>query len=338
MLRWCVVIILLLPLLGCGGRQPIAIVGGKVINRAAYIEALERYYGARALRWLVQRQLLLNVNEQRKLVSDKDVEREFKNAMRQIGYQDERHFLADLARQGLDKEAFMEELKFNLILNRLREEVVKPDDKKLKAFYDQNKLLFAELPIVRFYLFQAKDEAPLRKVKDLIKKGEDIGQLAYEFYKDDPQMRSARGLVMLRIPLILDPHIPLPAPPTLLNLLVEAPINQLVGPKQIPEGRFWVLVKVIERTKPIVPLFEDIKPWVRAEFVNRTGPRREVIIQQLASKSPVTVQDPRFKFLEDEIRTQAMLEPPSAFQPPPEVPEVTRPPAKEGERLEERVR
>jgi hypothetical protein len=96
-----------LALFGCASRQPVATVGGRVINRATYQQTLERYYGRSAVRWLIQRELLLRANEEQKLVSDKDVEREYKNALRQMGFQDERQFLAYLARQGLDKDAFL---------------------------------------------------------------------------------------------------------------------------------------------------------------------------------------------------------------------------------------
>jgi hypothetical protein len=171
----------------------------------------------------------------------------------------------------------------------------------------------------------------LLREKQLIQKGENIAQRAYEFYKDNPTMRSQRGLVTL--PLVNDPHFP----PSLLKLLAQAPPGQLVGPQQIPEGRFWVLVKVVQRTPPIVPRYEDIKPQVRAMFVQQFAPPPEVIFRQLAQKYSVTVQDLRFKFVEDEIRTQMMLESPAAFQPPAEPPSVTRPPSREGERLEEPI-
>jgi foldase protein PrsA len=320
-----------LALFGCASRQPVATVGGRVINRATYQQTLERYYGRSAVRWLIQRELLLRANEEQKLVSDKDVEREYKNALRQMGFQDERQFLAYLARQGLDKDAFWEDLRFNLILFRLREKALKPTEKQLREFYERNKLAFAQPPMVQAYIFQAPNEQPLLREKQLIQKGENIAQRAYEFYKDNPTMRSQRGLVT--IPLVNDPHFP----PSLLKLLAQAPPGQLVGPQRIPEGRFWVLVKVVQRTPPIVPRYEDIKPQVRAMFVQQFAPPPEVIFRQLAQKYSVTVQDLRFKFVEDEIRTQMMLESPAAFQPPAEPPSVTRPPSREGERLEEPI-
>ncbi len=323
--------------LGCANRQPIAVVGGRAVDRKTYWETMERYYGDDTLRWLIQRELLLQANDEKKLVSEKDVEREFKNFMRGQGFEDERQFLTFLARQGMDKEAFMEDLRFRLILHRLQEEAAKPDDKKLQAFYEQNPSLFTYPPIAKTYILQAADEKTLRKAKELIQKGEDIRKLAYEINKD-PQLRSSRGYVEFF--LVPDPHLP-PALMRIMALLADeksTPINQLVGPQYIPEGRFWVLVKVIERTPPSVPPFEEIKPYVRARYVESFGPPAETIFQELVKQHPVTVQDPRFKFLEDQIRTQMMVQSPSGFQPPAEVPGLTRPPAQEGEGLEKHVR
>lgn len=337
MRRWFAFIAFLFVLVGCANRQPIAVVGGRAIDRKTYWETMERYYGDDTLRWLIQRELLLRANEEKKLVSEKDVEREFKNFMRSQGFEEERQFLAFLARQGMDKEAFMEDLRFRLILHRLQEEKAKPDDKKLQAFYKQNLSLFAYPPIARTYILQAADEKTLRKAKELIQKGEDIRQVAYDVNKD-PQLRTSRGYVEL--PLVSDPHLP-PSLMRVMALLADekrTPINQLVGPQYIPEGRFWVLVKVIERTPSVVPPFEDIKPQVRAAYVQQFGPPPETIFQELVKRHAVTVQDPRFKFVEDQIRTQMMVQSPSGFQPPAEAPELSRPPAQEGERLEQRVR
>jgi hypothetical protein len=223
------------------------------------------------------------------------------------------------------------DLEFNLILQRLREAAVKPTEKQLREFYERNRLAFAQPPLVRAYILQAPTQQPLLREKQLIAKGEDIAQRAYEFYKDNAVMRSRRGLVEVALN---DPHVP----PSLARLLAQAPPHQLVGPQLVPEGRFWVLVKVVDRTPPLVPRYEDIKPMVRAAFVQQFGPPPEAIFRSLAQKFPVAVQDPRFKFLEDEIRTQTMVESPSAFQPPTETPELTRPPSREGGGLERHVR
>ncbi len=329
---------------GCGGRRPIAVIGGKAVTYSDYWEAMERYYGARTLRWLIQHQLLLKVNEERKLVSDKEVEREYRNFMRLNGFEDERQFLAFLTRQGMTKEGLLEDIKHNLILQRLREERIKVDDKTLKEFYQRNWVLFAqpptgEPPTVRCFLFQSRERSDLEKVRALIQKGEDIRQVAYNFYKDNPQMRSVRGEVTIPLPLVVDPHQPPPLPPTLLKLLAQdAPLNQLHGPAFIPEGKFWVLVKVLERKRPLVLPFEEIKQYVKTAYVQQFGPPPELIFQQLAQQYGVVVRDPRYKFLEDEIRTRALLERPATFQPPAELPSMAKPPSQEGGRLEQRER
>ncbi len=340
--RFFFLALLSLVFLGCGGRKPIAVIGNKVITYGDHQEAMERYYGARTLRWLIQHQLLLLANEKQKLVSDREVEREYKNFMRLSGFEDERQFLAFLARQGMTKEGLLEDIKHDLILMRLREKQTKVDDKTLEQFFKQNWFMFAqpptgEPPTVRCFLFQSQDRKELERVKALIQQGEDIRKVAYDFYKDNPQMRSTRGEVTITLPLFIDPHQPPPIPPTLLNLLARnAPINQLYGPVFIKEANFWVLVKVLERKRPFVLPFEEIKQYVKAAYVQNFGPPPETVFQQLAKEFAISVRDPRYKFLEDEIRTRVMLERPSAFQPPAEVPSLTKPPSQEGGRLEQR--
>ncbi len=335
-------IVLMVGLLGCGGRKPIIVVSGRVITYNEFQEAMERYYGARTLRWLIQHQLLLLANEKQKLVSDKEVEREFKNFMRLNGFEDERQFLAFLARQGMTKEGLLEDIKHDLILLKLREKQTKVDDKTLEQFFKQNWVMFAqpptgEPPTVRCFLFQSRDRKDLDKVKTLIQQGEDIRKVAYDFYKDNPQLRSTRGEVTITLPLIVDPHQPPPLPPTLLNLLArEAPLNQLYGPVLIKEANFWVLVKILERKRAFVLPFEEIKREVKTAYVQIFGPPPEIVFQQLAKEFAISVRDPRYKFLEDEIRTRTMIERPSTFQPPSEAPGLTKPPSQEGGRLEQR--
>ncbi|MFN4179475.1 MAG: SurA N-terminal domain-containing protein [Armatimonadota bacterium] len=326
---------------GCGGRKPIAVVSGRVITYNDYKETMERYYGARTLRWLIQHQLLLLANEKQKLVSDKEVEREYKNFMRLSGFEDEHQFLSFLARQGMTKEGFLEDIRHELILQKLREQQVKVSDKELQEFYRRNWAMFAqpptgEPPSVRCFLFQSRDKGQLEKVKALIEKGEDIRKVAYDFYKDNPQLRSTRGEVTITMPIVYDPHHP-PMPPSLMKLLAQdAPLNKLHGPVFIQEAKFWVLVKVLERKHPFVLPYEEIKREVKAAYVQLFGPPPETVFQQLAKEFAVTVNDPRYKFLEDEIRTRAMIERPSAFQPPSEPPSLTKPPSQEAGRLEQR--
>lgn len=331
----------LVGLWGCGGRKPIAVVSGRAITYNEFREAMERYYGARTLRWLIQHQLLLLANEKQKLVSDKEVEREYKNFMRLNGFEDERQFLAFLARQGMTKEGLLEDIKHDLILLRLREKQTKVDDKTLEQFFKQNWVMFAqpptgEPPTVRCFYFQSRDRKELEKVKALIEKGEDIRKVAYDFYKDNPRLRSTRGEMTVTMPIVYDPHNP-PMPPSLMKLLAQdAPLNKLHGPVFIREANFWVLVKVLERKRPFVLPFEEIKREVKAAYVQFFGPPPEVIFQQLAKEFPVSVSDPRYKFLEDEIRTRTMLERPLTFQPPSEAPSLAKPPSQEGGRLEQR--
>ncbi len=339
---WFVLIALSLLLSGCGGRKAIVVVGGRAVNYNDYWQTMERYYGDDSLRWLIQHQLLLKANEEQKLVSDQEVEREYRNFLRQSGFEEEPQFLAFLARQGMTKEALLAQIKHSLILMRLIEQQTKVDDKTLEEFYQRNWVLFArpptgEPPTVRYYLFRSPNRDALVKVKALIDKGEKIGDVAYDFYKDDPDMRSRRGEKIIALPLVADPHTPLPEPPTLLKILAQdAPINRLYGPAFIPEAKYWVLVKVIERRSPFVLPFEKIKDFVKTAYAQQFGPPPEQIFQQLAQKYGVVVRDPRYKFLEDEIRTRALLASPPAFQPPAEAPSLTRPPSQEGGRLEQR--
>ncbi|MGQ9728169.1 MAG: hypothetical protein ACUVSC_06580, partial [Candidatus Fervidibacter sp.] len=128
---------------GCGGRKPIAAVGGRVVSYSDYQKTMERYYGARTLRWLIQHQLLLLANEKEKLVSDKEVEREYKNFMRLSGFEGERQFLTFLSRQGMDKGSLLEDIRYDLILHRLREKQTKVDDKTLRECYQRSGVLVA---------------------------------------------------------------------------------------------------------------------------------------------------------------------------------------------------
>ncbi len=325
----CLVVALLLP--GCGSRKPVAIVGGNAIDEGTFREAMTKMFGSAALRWLIQKELLYQANDRQRLVSDQDVERAFKEWVRHMGFESEEQALSFLARQGMDKETIMEQQKMEMILFALREQAVKPDDKKLKAFYERHRQAFAYPPEVRAYIIQSKDRKTLEKAKDLALKGEDFRILAYR-YNESPHLKSNRGFVSL--PLVADSSVP----PSLLDLLARSRPNQIVGPVQIPETGQFVLVKVVEIQPPMVPSFDDIKGLVRQRYVEATGPPPQEIFKQLARQSNVLVPDERFRFVEDEIRTAGVLAPPGpTFQPPAAPPGSPQPPLKERERLEEKA-
>ncbi|HID07948.1 MAG TPA: hypothetical protein EYP10_12470, partial [Armatimonadetes bacterium] len=126
--------LILLPFIhGCS--TPVATVNGKHISAKEFRYVLEHTHGADTLRWLITRELLYEENDKLKLVSDADVDSAFERFKQQHG--GEAQFKLWLKRSNRTEEDVREDIKYDLIMFRLRASKVNPKD--LKDFYERNK-------------------------------------------------------------------------------------------------------------------------------------------------------------------------------------------------------
>jgi foldase protein PrsA len=120
-------------------------------------------------------------------VSDEDVDKKLDELKQQFFQGDEEKYKQELEKQGLTEEQVRDQLRNQILSERIFKEVtkdVKVTDKQVQDYYDQNKAQF-ETPQsreVRHILVKSKAKAD--QLYAQIKAGADFGQLAKKFSQD----------------------------------------------------------------------------------------------------------------------------------------------------------
>lgn len=141
---------------------------------------------------IVQTLLLQDAKNKKILVSDEEVDAQISAIKQKYG---EQTFQLALQQQGMEEEEYRKELRDQMIISRLKEDVTKDisiTDEEVRKYYDSHKDQFSspESVKVRHILVKSIDEA--KKVKERLKKGEDFAKVAREVSMD-PGSRDRGG-------------------------------------------------------------------------------------------------------------------------------------------------
>ncbi|MBI1862618.1 SurA N-terminal domain-containing protein [Candidatus Microgenomates bacterium] len=123
-----------------------ATVNGQPIGRLTVIRELEKQSGKRALENLVTKSLIIQEGKKKNItVSDTDIANQIKKIEKNISAQGMTLDQA-LQAQGMSKDALKEELKVQLIAQKLVGDKVNITDKDVADYQSQNKEMFAQNP------------------------------------------------------------------------------------------------------------------------------------------------------------------------------------------------
>lgn len=115
------------------------LVNGEPISRIEVIKELEKQQGAGVLNRLIDRKLIAQEAQKQNLsVTNEEVESKRKEIIDQVSGGNEENFQQILTSQGLSEEAFREELRIQILVEKMLEERVEVTDEEFDSFIQNN--------------------------------------------------------------------------------------------------------------------------------------------------------------------------------------------------------
>lgn len=218
-------------------------------------------YKERILDNMITQELLLQAAKDRKIsISKKDIEAQIKSL--KTGYKDDAAFKKALKDANMTQESLEEQLRMQMITQRLIESLAQSadiSDAAVQKYYDTHKTQFTEKAAKRpaQILFRPEDKAVAEKVLAEIKSGGDFAALAKQ-YSIDETTKSKGG----------DLGWPgAPRPTEVEQAINSLKVGQVSGLVQSSYG--WYILKVLEerpsRLKPLSEVKDQVKQLIAGE-------------------------------------------------------------------------
>lgn len=155
----------------------IATINGVVISKAEYYDILEKQYGPYVLNDLIQKQLVTQKVEALGIeIKDEDFADFYEIILAQLGGpQGLQHFLAQ---NNATEEQFVEQLRWNILLNELSTSEVDVTDEKLLKWFEQNHKIYDKPFTVEVSHILTENESEAEEILALLEDGAGFAELA----------------------------------------------------------------------------------------------------------------------------------------------------------------
>lgn len=270
--------------------QPVARVNDTEITARELYEETLAMHGGRVLLEMIDTRLILQAGQKHKVrVDENEVEAEMQKAISQAG--DKKELERMVAQRGLSMEAFREQCRASVILDRLARPMIPVDEATLRAYYERHKEEFKHGPQVhaRWMLFDDKDSAQaVRSILDepdasfaglakslssdsvTASEGGDMGFFGKDDYADE----------VIEVAFALEP-------------------NETSDVFRAPDG--WAILQVIEKRSAGSPPFEDVADQLKARiWAEKMSQARQQWLKQARQQANLSFSDPD---LERQVKT-----------------------------------
>lgn len=264
----------------------VVMVNGEPIDRDMFYQALERFtfngesLGAIALRQLISEALVIQANSKHELgVTDEMVTAEFEKVRSYYGDD----FELMLQQVDLTEDGLRDEIRINLILERLVLQGIEVTEEQMQSFYEENKgSLFTEPERYRasHILVESKDEA--EAILDELAKGATFAELRAEHTLDNSEWGP------------LSQYDEIPA--AIKDALFALQVGEVSKPVETALG--YVLIRLEEITPERQATYEEVKDVIRDHLLYSQAPAVEDVLAELWADAQIEVQWDRYKGIE----------------------------------------
>jgi len=169
---------------GCQKEEIVASVGDKKITKDELYERLVKQNGKQVLDTLITEKIIdLEVEKQKVVVSEEDIENEMKKIIDYYGGEDS--FNQALKSAGYSIDTVKEDIKKNVEVKKLLEPSITITEDEMKQHFEDNKEMFAQEEQVKASHILVDSLEKAQEVKNKLSTGEEFAKLAQEYSLDN---------------------------------------------------------------------------------------------------------------------------------------------------------
>lgn len=267
---------------------PMATVGSSAITTDDWTSTLEAFSGVEALRTLIRERLIIQ-EAHRLRIPFKDAEVDAQIArMKATQYPDEGAFQDMLRARGISAAALRREVKTNLLLDRIVDEVGKISDAAVQAYYDSHLREFTKPTRVQLYGITVPDLRTAQLAFERLTT-EDFGAVAQELSVDE---HAAEGgfwgwLSAEQV-----------EPETVRTAAFASDEGKVHEPIEADGKAYVIWVKGKEPGSQTS--LTEAAPGIRDKLRAEKGISREAVLRGIYSRATITISTPEYAFLQQE--------------------------------------
>jgi foldase protein PrsA len=267
----------------------VAKVGGTPITRQTLLQESESYAGTQMLEQLITNQLVLDAAAKQKVTaSDKEVNSALQSLEEQDGISSDAQLESMLAQSHMTKAQLMEQLKVEVLEEKIAENKVKVTAKQIQTYYNNNKKNLASAKKVSLSDIIVSTKAKAQNIKKQLDAGQSFATLAKK-NSTDTSTKSKGGKMGSMTQDQLDPAIA----PTAFKMKK----GQISDPIKVSTG--YELIQVNDITPSVVPTLAKAKSQITTILKQQNMEQPQELVADLMKKDNVQILDSSYSSVKE---------------------------------------
>lgn len=264
-------------------------INGEAITQEKFFERLEEQAGPQVLEQLILETLVLQAENTHGITIDQS-EIDAEIAMFREAYPSDEAFEEDLARYNLTLGRLQEDIRINLILNKLATMGITISDEEIAEYFEANKEALGEPEqiLVRHILVDSEEEA--FEIIAELDEGADFAELAQERSLDTGSAIQGGqiGYIQRDSPIV----------PEFLEAAFNLDVDELSDPVESAFG--WHIIRLDERREAKVATLEESRDLIEEILLYEQARPVGQVVGELRDEAAIDVMWERYKSLANE--------------------------------------
>ncbi|MDB5085761.1 MAG: PpiC-type peptidyl-prolyl cis-trans isomerase [Bacilli bacterium] len=281
----------------------VASVGKNSITRANFLTQLQKDYGSSTLGRLVTNQLILDGAKKNNITATtQDVDTALNDLKTGNNITSDAQLNSALASNHMTLQDLRDQLKIQVLEQKIAEKDVTVSDTDIQTYYNQNKdttlVTTPETVTASHILVATQDDA--NKVEQRLKNGEDFAAVAKDVSTDTGSKASGGQL---------PPFTKGQMDPAFETAAFALKVGDTSQPVQSQFG--WHVIKVTAHQQPVIPALADVKQKISDTLKQQKAKQPADVLSQLAKDDGININDASYTDVKNNI-----LNPPPAQNTP----------------------
>lgn len=267
--------------------KDIARIENRTISYQEFVDEMIKRYGAQLLTETIEREAVyFEANRMAVEVNDREIDKEIEK-YRHNFIDDGRDFEAVLLNDyGITLEQLREDVKYNLLLEKLATIDVRISDTEMERYYEENQQFFKEPEKIRIRRILMSDLEEINKAYNELREGASFAGLAMELSQDRLTAANGGDLGYINVDSIFVDY-------EILDVAMRLEPGQYSQPFESYDG--WNIILVEDRVEESIYEYSEVKSMIFRELALRQAKPLNEYLQDLIIKLDIEIYEQNIK-------------------------------------------